>query len=282
MARKWFLILDGMHHICFHVRKWKNPGERKQGANHYIFHAAFLTHSLQCGGFQSCTCADGHWLVGENSGCLFLKIEKKKTPSEWVVIHVYRYSDHTTQVVPGSGPEPSLAPQPFSMSSPPPCVFLALAGYFLLPGSFLKATSVECILSSTLWDHLFPSGRCFFCHVSFCPKSALSLHSWHLPFFLMAMGSTSTHTDAGWIFPLTTLLLKDVHGFMSYTVNFNCIANFPSYYVSLPIKSHLSLDPPKMEYIWQCREGEWQETGGICHLGRSHLVPWLEVSLYST
>lgn len=125
MARKWFLILDGMHHICFHVRKWKNPGERKQGANHYIFHAASLTHSLQCGGFQSCTCADGHWLVGENSGCLFLKIEKKKTPSEWVVTHVYRYSDYTTQVVSGPG-STCLAPEPFSTSSPPPCPMSSL------------------------------------------------------------------------------------------------------------------------------------------------------------
>lgn len=120
MARKWFLLLEGMHHICFRVRKWKNPGERKQGANHYILHAASLTHSLQCGGFQSCTCADGHWLVGENSGCLFLKIEKKKTPSEWVVIHVHRYGDYTTQVVPGPGAGPGLTSEPFCTSSPPP------------------------------------------------------------------------------------------------------------------------------------------------------------------
>lgn len=206
MARKWLLILDGMHHICFHVRKWKNPGERKQGANHYIVHAASLTHSLQCGGFQSCTCADGHWLVGENSGCLFLKIEKKKTPSEWVVIRVYRYSDHTTQVMPGPGLGPSMAPESFSMSSPPPRVPLALAGCLLLPDSFLKATSVECILSFTLWDHLFPSSRGLLCCVSVCPKSALSLHSWRPPFLLVAVGPTCTHTDTGWIFPSTAPL----------------------------------------------------------------------------
>jgi hypothetical protein len=52
--------------------------ERESKGQTLYFHAASLTHSLQCGGFQSCTCADGHWLLGENSGCLFLKIEKKK------------------------------------------------------------------------------------------------------------------------------------------------------------------------------------------------------------
>lgn len=43
-----------------------------------------FSYTFTAGIFQSCTCADGHWLVGENSGCLFLKIEKKKTPSEWL------------------------------------------------------------------------------------------------------------------------------------------------------------------------------------------------------
>lgn len=94
--------------------------ERESKGQTTVFHAASLTHSLQCGSFQSCTCADGQWLVGENSGCLFLKIEKKKTPSEWVVIYVYRYGDYTTQVVPGPGTRSSLAPEPPSRPSPPP------------------------------------------------------------------------------------------------------------------------------------------------------------------
>lgn len=68
----------------------KTQERESKGQTTIFFHAASLTHSLQGGGFQSCTCADGHWLVGGNSGCLFLKIEKKKTPSEWVVIHVCR------------------------------------------------------------------------------------------------------------------------------------------------------------------------------------------------
>lgn len=239
-----------MHHICFHVRKWKNPGERKQGANHYIVHAASLTHSLQCGGFQSCTCADGHWLVGENSGCLFLKIEKKKTPSEWVVIHVYRYSDPTTQVVPGLGPGPCLAPEPFSMSSPTPCVSLALAvsycqahfwkphqwsAFFLLPYgtiSFQVAGAFSAVCLS-VQNQFFPSA----------PDIPLS-SSWQwAPSPLTPMQAES---------PWPSPLLKGVRGFMSYIVNFICIVNFPSFYViikallSLPIKLHLSLGPHRV------------------------------------
>ena len=43
MARKWFLLRNGMHHICFHVRKWENPGERKQGQT-TLFSMQLLLH----------------------------------------------------------------------------------------------------------------------------------------------------------------------------------------------------------------------------------------------
>lgn len=78
---------------CTIIRNKKVMRKRKQWVKKRyttVFHAAFLTHSLQFGGFQSCTCADGHWLVGENSGCLFLRIEKKKIPNEWLSTSTFR------------------------------------------------------------------------------------------------------------------------------------------------------------------------------------------------
>lgn len=121
----------------------EKPRREKARANHSIFHAASLTHSLQCGGFQSCTCADGHWLVGENSGCLCLKTEKKKTPvSKWLHMCIDR-------AVPGHGTRPGLAPEPSSTWSPP----WGLVCCSLVIGSWLEATAVECIPSLTLWKY---------------------------------------------------------------------------------------------------------------------------------
>lgn len=68
-------------------------------------------------------------------------------------------------------------------------------------------------------------------------------------------------------------LLRDAHGFMSYTVT--CSANFTLYYViikavlSLSIKSHVSLGPHKTECMLWWKEGKWQEIGQASHQGRT-------------
>lgn len=163
--------------LLFPCQKVEKPRREKARGKPLYFHAASLTHSLQCGGFQSCTCADGHWLVGENSGCLFLRIEKKKIPSEWVVTHVHRDGNHTAQAVPGRGQGRTCLPSlSLGHSTSKSCIFLVLSSCVLLPGPILKVTSAECILSFTWWDHLFSSGRCFFsffCRVYVSPKLAL-------------------------------------------------------------------------------------------------------------
>lgn len=47
------LILDGMHHNWFHVRKWKYPGERKQGAKHCVSMQLFLHIHCSVGVFKA-------------------------------------------------------------------------------------------------------------------------------------------------------------------------------------------------------------------------------------
>lgn len=234
-----------MHHICFHVRKTQ---ERESKGQNTIF-SMQLTHSLQCGGFQSCTCADGHWLVGENSGCLFLKSEKKKTPSERVVRHAQVWWWHNSEGLVLERARPgawAFFHVPVALCCLDPALFVC----FFLPGLFLKAVSREYITSFTIEDHLSKWWMlfCWACLPWSSPFPLLLIPSswWQwTPAPLTLVWTRSSYTPSH---------LRGVCGFIYDTMTFNC-ANFPLYYfiikalLSLPIKSCSPLDIHKMGYV---------------------------------
>lgn len=151
MARKWFLILDGMHHICFHVRKWKNPGERKQGQT-TLFSMQLLLH-IHCSvgvfkaahvptdtGWWARILAASSWRLKRKrhpvSEGLCMCTDKVMTPLRWCLGL-------------GQGLACLLS------LSPPPCPVTSLH----MAVSYCQAPFWKPHQWSAFFDYVFPSGR---------------------------------------------------------------------------------------------------------------------------
>lgn len=161
-------------------RESKGQNTRCPCSFSYTFTAAW--------GFQSCTCADGHWLLGENSGCLFLKSEKKK---QGVKQHGHSYGESTTQEV----PDPGWGQAWLLNLSPCLCFYVLLGicnrGLCLAGGTppwkqhwESRFSIVELSLFSALW---------------ICIRLALSLHCWHATLG-GSLSATILFSGSSWIY----------------------------------------------------------------------------------